>query len=138
MNAPNLITRSTNEKMWDEYRNLREDAFRNDKSPAIATEFYRQHQEEMDLGATPAWKEDSTRTRLAPTQHAMNLLFRDAPSFHAEYQNEPTYASGDEQTPKSHRPNPADEQLQAGQVTPRAANGLRHSLTYNTRYCIGS
>jgi hypothetical protein len=92
-----LYSMPTADKLWDEYRNLRDEAYRNDRQPTEATEFYRAHQVAMDEGAKPAWTDRFNPDEISAVQHAMNLYFRDAASFHAEYQNEPDYSSGDEQ-----------------------------------------
>ena len=97
-----LYSFPSNEKLWDEYRGIRDEAFRNDKSVELATEFYRKHQDAMDVGSNPAWKERFNPDEISATQHCMNLFFRDSASFNAEYQNDPTFSSGDEQeTPKA-------------------------------------
>jgi hypothetical protein len=79
----------TNEKLWDQYAEMRAESFRNDGDGANATEFYQQNRVAMDLGAEPAWLERYNEDELSAIQHAMNLLFRDRQSFYSEYQNEP-------------------------------------------------
>ena len=64
-------------------------ASRNDGDGREATEFYRQHREEMDAGAVVAWPERYNDDELSAIQHAMNLKLRDEAAFFAEYQNEP-------------------------------------------------
>ncbi|MDR1291278.1 MAG: phage terminase large subunit family protein [Planctomycetaceae bacterium] len=78
-----------NEKLWSQYSELRNDSLRNDWDGKIATEFYREHQEEMDAGAVVAWKERFNTDEISAIQNAMNLKFRDEIAFYAEYQNEP-------------------------------------------------
>ena len=79
----------TNEKLWDKYAQIRADSFRNDGDGREATEFYRQHQKEMDAGAVIAWPERYNADELSAIQHAMNLRLQDERAFWAEYQNEP-------------------------------------------------
>jgi len=87
----------SNEKLWAKYGELRADSLRNDGDGAEATEFYRQHREEMDAGAIVAWNERFNEDELSAIQHAMNLRFRDEAAFFAEYQNEPVVeAEGEE------------------------------------------
>ncbi len=76
----------TNEKLWDEYRHVRET-----DGHAAGTAFYRAHQESMDAGAIVAWPDRyDRRTEASAIQHAMNLKFKVGPeAFASEYQNEP-------------------------------------------------
>jgi hypothetical protein len=79
----------SNEKLWSRYSELRADSLRNDGDGKIATEFYREHREEMDAGAVVAWAERFNADEMSAVQNAMNLKFRDEIAFYAEYQNEP-------------------------------------------------
>jgi len=83
-------------KLWQQYRDLRETSLREDGDGSEATEFYRQHQTEMDEGAEPTWPEWYDDGEISAVQHAMNLLYRDAESFQAEYQNDPIVSGGEE------------------------------------------
>ena len=47
----------TAEKLWETYRQLREDSFRADGDGRRGHRFYREHRAEMDEGATVAWPE---------------------------------------------------------------------------------
>lgn len=76
-------------KLWDRYAELRAEGLRNEDGGAAATEFYAQHQEQMDAGAKIAWPERFNHDELSAIQHAMNLKFQDEAAFWAEYQNEP-------------------------------------------------
>lgn len=87
----------SNEKLWQEYAQIRADSLRNDGDGDQATEFYRSHRKEMDKGAVVAWPERHNDDELSAIQHAMNLKLRDEAAFFAEYQNEPIVeAQGDE------------------------------------------
>lgn len=79
----------TNEKLWQQYAEIRADSLRNDGDGSVATEFYRQHREAMDAGAMVAWPQRHNPDEISAIQHAMNLKFRDEEAFFAEYQNEP-------------------------------------------------
>ncbi|WP_437226034.1 terminase gpA endonuclease subunit [Planctomicrobium sp. SH661] len=76
-------------KLWDRYAELRAEGLRNEDGGAAATEFYAQHQEQMDAGAKIAWAERFNHDELSAIQHAMNLKLQDEAAFWAEYQNEP-------------------------------------------------
>jgi hypothetical protein len=79
-----------NEKLWQQYAQLRAEGQRNDRGVDEATEFYRQHQVEMDEGALIAWPQRHNPDELTAIQHAMNLkLDHGEAAFWAEYQNEP-------------------------------------------------
>ena len=79
----------TNEKLWQQYAELRAESFRRGGRGEEATEFYRQHRAEMDEGAVVAWPERFYADELSAIQHAMNLKLQDEVAFFAEYQNEP-------------------------------------------------
>ena len=79
----------TDEKLWDRYAELRAEGMRNGDGGKAATEFYREHREEMDAGAVIAWEERFNHDELSAIQHAMNLKLQDEAAFFAEYQNEP-------------------------------------------------
>jgi hypothetical protein len=78
-----------NEALWEEYAEIRREGFRGGDRGAAATEFYRQHREEMDRGARVAWEARHDPDELSGLQHAMNLKIRNEAAFFAEYQNEP-------------------------------------------------
>jgi hypothetical protein len=82
-------TMPSNLKLWDEYRRMRDDSLRNDGDGHEATEYYREHQAEMDEGARVAWPQRFNVDELSAIQHAMNLLFRNEAAFMAEMQNTP-------------------------------------------------
>ena len=79
----------TNEKLWQQYAELRADSLRAGKHGEEATEFYRANRTEMDKGAHVAWPERFNHDELSALQHAMNLKLQDEAAFFAEYQNEP-------------------------------------------------
>ena len=80
---------SSNETLWSKYAEIRAESLRAERGLTDATEFYRQHQEEMDTGAVVAWRERFNHDELSAVQHAMNLRLQDERAFWAEYQNEP-------------------------------------------------
>jgi len=79
----------TNEKLWQQYAEIRAESFRNDGDGHEATEFYREHREEMDKGAVVAWPERYNEDELSAIQHAISLKLQDEAAFFAEYQNDP-------------------------------------------------
>jgi hypothetical protein len=78
-----------NEKLWDKYAEIRADSLRQHGDIRDASEFYREHQEEMDEGAKVAWEDRFNHDEISAVQHAMNLKLQDEAAFWAEYQNEP-------------------------------------------------
>jgi hypothetical protein len=88
----------SNEKLWQQYAEIRADSLRNDGDGSMATEFYIKNREAMDAGAIVAWPERHNEDEISAIQHAMNLRLRDEAAFFAEYQNEPVVESeGEEQ-----------------------------------------
>lgn len=79
----------SNEALWHQYADIRSDELRQGGDGRRATEFYRQHQVEMDAGAVVAWPERRLPEEISGVQHAMNLKLRDEAAFFAECQNEP-------------------------------------------------
>jgi hypothetical protein len=79
----------TNEKLWDQYQELRNNGLREGDGGAAATEFYSENRSAMDAGADVAWPERFKPDELSAVQNAMNLMFRDKGAFFAEYQNDP-------------------------------------------------
>lgn len=76
--------------LWDEYSELRRDGQRTGAGTAAATEFYRQHREQMDAGARVAWPQRFNADELSALQHAYNLrIDRGEAAFAAEFQNQP-------------------------------------------------
>jgi hypothetical protein len=79
-------------ELWDEYAEIYADDLRAEIKPskARATEFYREHQVEMDDGAEPTWPARMEIDEISAIQHAMTLRMTRGPeAFNAEYQNEP-------------------------------------------------
>ena len=79
----------TNEKLWQEYADIRAESLRLGNDGVEATRFYAEHRETMDQGARVAWPERFNHDELSAVQHAMNLRLQDEAAFYAEYQNEP-------------------------------------------------
>lgn len=78
------------EKLWDEYRSLRNNGLREGRGVQGATEFYRKNREAMDAGAKVAWDQRYNEDEISALQHAVNLrLDMSEDAFAAEYQNEP-------------------------------------------------
>lgn len=78
-----------NEKLWEEYAELRNLALREDREPVEANGFVADNYDALHAGSEVAWperKEDGDHSAL---QHAYNLKIADPENFAAEYQNEP-------------------------------------------------
>jgi len=78
----------TAEELWDEYAEIQRGSLKNGGDGSEATEFYREHQDEMDAGAAVAWPA-RTEGRWTGLQLAMDLCFRNRAAFMAEFQNDP-------------------------------------------------
>lgn len=84
-------------KLWDEYRQIRNEALRNDDpTAAAATAFYKKNRKAMDAGSRVAWPARFNPDELSALQHAMNLRFRDEAAFDAEMQQDPRDTKIDE------------------------------------------
>lgn len=80
----------TDQKLWDEYADLRKDWFDADKAGDGHNAFYRVNRDAMDAGAVVAWPERfDPELEISGVQAAMNLLIDNRREFFAEYQNEP-------------------------------------------------
>jgi hypothetical protein len=79
----------SNTAMWERYTKLRVESLQTDGVGQEATDFYAEHQAEMDLGAVVAWPQRFNKDEISALQNAMNLKLRDEAAFWAEYQNEP-------------------------------------------------
>jgi len=86
-----------NAELWEEYARRRADSLRRGNRGKEATEYYREHQAEMDRGARVAWPARRNKDELSAIQHAMNLRYRNEAAFWAEYQNDPLREGGDEE-----------------------------------------
>ena len=87
----------TNTGLWDRYAVILAESLRSEGRGAEATEFYREHREEMDAGAKVAWEARYNPDELSAIQHAMNLKLQDEAAFFAEYQNEPVVEQAEEE-----------------------------------------
>ncbi len=106
---PMFLSRPTNEKLWDVYREMRaeEDRVDDDDVEPDRTEsnrFYVENQNALDAGAVVTWPDRVEDGEISGIQHAMNKLFDlGEEEFAAEYQNEPIRHQGSERpdlTPK--------------------------------------
>jgi len=88
----------TNEKLWEQYREIRDASLRAGNDGREATEFYRANRERMDAGAEVSWPARKLPEELSGLQHAMNLRFRlGDTAYFAEYQNAPLIEQQGEQ-----------------------------------------
>jgi hypothetical protein len=80
----------SNDKLWDEYRRIRDESLRQGNEGREGTQFYAAHRGEMDAGAKVAWPQRYNEDELSAVQHAMNWRFdMGDEAFNAEFQNEP-------------------------------------------------
>jgi hypothetical protein len=80
----------TDEKLWDEYKQIRIEDMESELGTARCTEFYRANRAAMDAGASVSWAARYNEDEISAVQHAMNLrIDRGEAAFFAEYQNEP-------------------------------------------------
>lgn len=77
------------EKLWEQYADIRVRSLQERGDISAATEFYRQNQPKLDEGAEAAWPARFRPDEASAVQHAMNLLLADEFAFWAEYQNQP-------------------------------------------------
>ena len=84
-----MIKFPTNTELWNRYREIWRESLRINEDISDATEFYREHREEMDAGAEVSWPERYEPDEISGIQYAMNIYIRDKETFYAEYQNEP-------------------------------------------------
>ncbi|MDX1961605.1 MAG: terminase gpA endonuclease subunit [Pirellulales bacterium] len=131
-----LYTFPTNNKLWEEYADLRRTSFRNGGKGEEATKFYRKHRQEMDAGAKIAWPQRYNKDELSAIQNAMNLFIDNEAAFWAESQNAPLKeASDDEDLPTNAQIAGKINQLSRSLV-PQAATKLtamidvQHKLLY--------
>ena len=84
-----LVSFPENMDLWNKYAEIWADSLRDTGTIQKATDFYREHQLEMDKGASVSWKARYQQDEISGIQNAMNLYFRDKETFFSEYQNEP-------------------------------------------------
>lgn len=85
-----LYSWPTDVAKWEEYMELRRQAFTRDEKPTAATDYYRANFDAMNAGAHVGWEARKTDEELSALQHAFNLLCdQGEEAFQSEYQNEP-------------------------------------------------
>lgn len=82
-------------ELWHRYREISVDSYRQYDDNRDATEYYRDHREEMDEGAESSWPQRYEPDELSGIQYAMNLYFKGRDEFFAEYQNDPVPTDDD-------------------------------------------
>lgn len=85
----------TRDDLWQQYARLRTEDLKSGGNGAPATEFYRDHREEMDAGATVTWPAQHGPDTLSALQHHYNLKLRDPTAYAAEHDNDPLDTHGD-------------------------------------------
>jgi len=91
---------NTQGKLWNEYREIREDSLRKYGDLRLANDFYREHQTEMEDGFEVTWGDrfkhdtkDPNKDEISAIQAAMNWRFKDHLAFLSEGQNRPKLKS---------------------------------------------
>lgn len=92
-----------NQKLLDEYAELRTAEMANGGDGSQATQWWIDHQEAIEAGGKASWPQRKLPTEASAIQHAINLrLDRGTEAFDAEFQNDPkdTAAESDLLTPE--------------------------------------
>lgn len=85
-----MASMPTNLSAWEPYFELyRQGAQQSPPDLTEATNYYRDHREELDEGAVASWPARKLPSELSAIQNAMNLYVRNPRAFFAEYQNDP-------------------------------------------------
>lgn len=79
----------TNAARWEEYAELRRRGHDQGDGGRMATDYYRQHREEMDAGAVVAWPERYNEDEESAIQYVMNIKIDNPIAYASEYQNDP-------------------------------------------------
>ncbi len=80
----------TNEKLWQEYAELRKEGQRSGAGVGPAHDFYLANRDAMDAGSRVAWPQRRNPDEASAIQHAYNLrIDRGDAAFFSEYQNDP-------------------------------------------------
>lgn len=88
-----------NMELWDKYAEIAEQSWRSGGDMKPATEFYREHRQEMDKGAIVAWPQRKKDDEISGIQSCMNVRLFRPEVFAAEYQNEPLEENEDDALP---------------------------------------
>lgn len=114
-----------NDRLWEQYSQIRADSLRANNGGKEATAFYIANREAMDEGAHPAWPARFNPDEVSAIQHAMNLRIKMGPDrFDAEYQNDP---------PKR---DIATEQITPEEITERMNRVPRRVVPVETRHLV--
>lgn len=81
--------------LWDRYAEIRAEELAHDRGIDAATEFVREHYDEMHAGSQVAWPERHNSDECSALQHAANLKLNDPDAFESEFQNEPPDLAAD-------------------------------------------
>jgi hypothetical protein len=77
------------EDLWDQYRQILDDARKNDGDRKAAKKFVQDNFDEMHRGSVMAWPENYPKGYLSALHYAMDLMFRSPQAFWAEFQCKP-------------------------------------------------
>lgn len=84
-----LETLPTNEKLWEEYQNIRAAGLRNKDDGKAGNAFYRQRQDDLEAGVKHNWPDNVEAGDVSAIQSVMHIKIDDAPTFWAEMQQRP-------------------------------------------------
>jgi len=93
-----LYALPVNGQLWEEYASMLRDDLRNKRGRQRANDFYTDRRSAMDAGARVAWPERFNDEEVSGLQHCMNVKILNEEAFHAEYQNQPVKAGGEDVT----------------------------------------
>lgn len=79
----------TDEKLWQEYWEVRSEGILNGDNGKAGNAFYRKKKKQLNAGGEASWPQRFNADELSAIQHAMNLKLSNEAVFAAEYQNEP-------------------------------------------------
>jgi hypothetical protein len=76
-------------KLWEKYREIRQDSLREHEDIRDATQFYADNREAMDDGAEASWEHRKNPDQLSAIQFGMDQWAENENRFWAEFQNQP-------------------------------------------------
>lgn len=79
----------TNERMWEQWNDIRRACLLDKRSLGPAHKFYQEHREEMDAGSEVYWDERIKPGFVSAIETAMSLYYQDRVTFASEFQNDP-------------------------------------------------
>ena len=128
---PSLLKMPVRMDLWDRYAALLGQGKTPQEGKQLATEFYRQHREEMDEGAKVAWELDKQEDELSALQSLMTIRALDPEFFAKEIQQQGAAPA-----------NTTTVKLESGSLLQRVSNyprgSIPESVTYQTAFIDSS